>query len=422
MKKTKIIVALLLAAVMVFSVVAMVACQEDDNEVELLLWAPSGAQSFYTEWANKWAQDYVDSQGRTYTVKLGVKGEGDAASAVISSAEDAADVFCFADDQVSQLVTAGALASLGTGSYAQEIKARNTKASIEAASNNGDLVAYPMQADNAYFLYYNSKVLSESDIADWDSLWGRVEEYNADKSGTERVKVTFDFGNSWYQAAWFFTFGGTVTATETNFDSPEVGRRALQAAYDFSTHRDLMADSPDNATEGLRSGDIVACVAGTWIYSEVATNPDIKLAILPSIIYDGQEFPMVSFLGSKLIGVNAQCPYVEASHALANYLTGKEVQIAKAKALAAGPSNIEAAADPEIAAMPTVQVIAAQSAHSHPQGDLPGGFWDAMTACVNPVKSDNISVGDYFVGGKAIEAKLDELLRTLRTSFFTTLD
>lgn len=424
MKKSKMLVALLLVAVMVFSVVALVACDgDDDRPIELLLWAPSGAQSFYTEWSSKWAESYTDSQGRKYTVKLGIMGEGDAASSVISSAEDAADVFCFADDQVADLVTAGALASLGTGTYAQGITERNTDASIEAASYNGELVAYPMQADNTYYLYYNTAVFSEEDLATWDTLWNKIETVNGDKKGAERKKVLFDFGNAWYQAAWFFSFGGTVSATDTNFDSPEVGYKALQAAYNFSTHQDLLADSPDNAIEGLRDGSIAACVAGTWIYSSVTTNADvdIKLAVLPNIVFDDATIPMVSFMGSKLMGVNAQCPYVEASHALANYLTGEEVQIAKAKALAAGPSNINAAANAEVAAMPTVQVVAAQSLHSYPQSNLPGGFWDAIKACVDPVKSDSLSAGDYFSNGDPVRAKLDELLTTMRQGFFNTL-
>lgn len=425
MKKTKMIVALLLAAVMVFSVVALVACNgDDDKPIELIMWAPSGAQTFYTEWANKWAENYTDSQGRTYSVHLGIQGEDGAADAILNSPEDGADVFCFVDDQVAKLASAGVLASLGTGTLAQEIKARNSEASITAASYNNELLAFPMQADNAYFLYYNSDVLSEDDIKDWSSLWAAVERRNEGKTGAERVKVAFDFGNAWYQASWFFSFGGTVSETDTNFDDPSVGYKALQAAYEFSDHQDLLAMSMDEVADGMREGSTVACVAGTWIYSDVTTNTDanIKLAVLPNIVLGEESVPMVSFFSCKLMGVNALGPNVAAARSLADYLTSEEVQIAKAHALAAGPSNINAAADPQIAVMPTVQVVSAQAQHSYPQINLPGGFWDALPTCVNPVQKGAAGVNDRFVNGKAVTAELDKLLALIRTGFFPVLD
>ena len=62
MKKSKILVAILLAAVMVFSVVSMVACNENESRIELLMWVPSNAQTFYKKWAEKWAENYTDSR------------------------------------------------------------------------------------------------------------------------------------------------------------------------------------------------------------------------------------------------------------------------------------------------------------------------------------------------------------------------
>lgn len=447
MKKSRIIVSLLLAFVIVFGIVALAACDngggDSDKPIELVLWAPSNAQSFYKTWADKWAADYKDSQGRTYKVKLAVMEEGDAKSNLLNAPEDGADVFLFADDQVADLANAGILADLGSGTIAQDVSARNSASSVTAASyqkatdDAAKLYAYPMQADNTYYLFYNDEFFTAEDVKTWDGIFDKLAQGNQGKEGTSRKKVQFDYGTGWYAASWFFTFGGTFTPTTSNFATAEVGLKALQAAHDFSSHEDIAFQSPDDAKAGLIDGSIVAAVAGSWIYSNpdedtltgVENNEHIKLTVLPKITFGGQQYQMKSFIGSKLIGVNAQAQggqYILASHALANYLTSEEVQKAKGLTLGAGPSNTNAAADPQISALPTVQVVAAQSEFAVPQINLPVGFWDAVQNAVNAVKFGAENEASYFeadgtpIVGNA-DAGLTKLLNTLNTEMFATL-
>lgn len=456
MKKSRIIASVLVAMMMLLAVVALVACTQsecdknghqfgDDNvctvcgvtrrpdeggkpsasgkTIKLVMWAPSNAITFYTEWANKWAEKYEDSNGNKYEVTFGVYGEGDAATNIEVAPEDSADVFCMADDQVARLSRAGILASLGEGNIANDVKARNSAGSVEAASYNGQLLAYPMQADNGYYLYYNSKIISDEQAKTWDGIFEAVNAYNQGKSNDEQVKVQFDYGTSWYQASWFFSFGGTVSETATNFADAAVGQKALQAAYEFSARPYQLQVGPDDAKAGLINGSIAAAVVGGWIYANdgaikgVESNPDVKLTILPKIKVGNEEVQMKSFLGCKLIGVNAQRGNVLAAHNLANYLTSETVQIAKAKALFAGPSNINAAADPEVMNLPTVRAIAEQAAYSVPQINLPDGFWDALPTCLNAVNAQGTTAGDYFPNGAANVAALQTLLDSLVTNF-----
>lgn len=423
MKKSKVLVALLLAAVMVFSVVAMVACSKD-KAIELLVWAPSNAQSFYKEWAEKWAAEYKDSKGRQFKVKMGIMGEGDAGTTVMNAPEDAADVFCFADDQVAKLVGAGGLAAIGdpTQGAAKAIADRNVESSVTAATYNGTLYAYPMQADNCYYLYYNSKYLTAEDIQSWQGIFDKLATLNAGKTGTDRQKAQWDYGTAWYQASLFFAFGGTVSETDTNFNTDEVGLKALKAAHWLSSQEDLVMVDPDKAKEGLLDGSIVAGVAGSWIYggsTGVNKNEDIKLAVLPSITVDGDTQPLKSFLGSKLLGVNGQGKYLEASHALADYLTSEEVQTAKVTALSAGPSNKNSANSDAAKALPTLKVIAQQTANTVPQINLPSGFWDALPTAVNAMNAtDTKTVADYYDATNGYNiVKMQELLTALRAGF-----
>lgn len=426
MKKLKILVSIMLALVMTLSLVAMVACNDPDEgkgdrKIELLLWAPSGAQTFYKKWADKWAETYKDSQGRQYTVKMGIMGEGDAGTSVMNAPEDSADVFCFADDQVSKLAKAGDLAEIGapTSAAAKPIVERNSAGSVSAATYDGKLYAYPMQADNGYFLYYDSSILTAEDVKSWEGIFAKLETYNQGKEPAKRVKAQLSYGEAFYQASFFFTFGGTVTESTTNFDTDAVGLKALKAAYKLSKYADFAAMDVDKMAAGFSAGTIAAGVSGSWSYTAATKDNDkIKLTVLPTITVDGETKPMKSFLGSKLMGVNGQGRYLEASHALANYLTDEDVQTDKAKELSAGPSNINASQTDVAKALPTLAALSAQAANSVPQVNLPAGFWDALPTCVNAVNATSEKIGDYFnTDGTAIEAKLKELLAALKTGF-----
>ena len=77
------------------------------------------------------------------------------------------------------LVNAGALQSIDdmdealqadAGKSVADIEEANTADSVEACTYNDTLYAFPRTADNGYFLFYDSSVLSEEDVASWDSL------------------------------------------------------------------------------------------------------------------------------------------------------------------------------------------------------------------------------------------------------------
>ncbi|MCM1290213.1 MAG: extracellular solute-binding protein [Corallococcus sp.] len=413
MKKTRILVSLLLVAVLVTSALAVVACGNGDNRIELLLWGPSTEHTFLQEWANKWAEDYTDSKGNQYKVKLGIMDEGEAGTTVMNAPQDAADVYSFADDQLPKLVAAGGLASLGnpaTGAVAKRVAEANNASSVEAATyTDGNMYAYPLSSDNAYFLYYNSTKLNENEIKKWDDIIAKAE-------SDSTLFYSFSFGEAWYQASWFFSFGGTVSATETNFGDDAVGLRALKAAHAFSDSASFKALNPSDSLPGLNDGTIIATVAYPGLYKDI-TNTDVKVAALPAITFEGQEYPMYSFLGSKLLGVNGQGKYLEASHALAEYMSGEAVQAARAEKLNAGPSNLKAAASEAAQNLPTLKAIAAQAEHSVPQINLPTGFWTALPTCVDAVKVGSTSVGDYFPGGTADDDALRTLLAALVVGF-----
>ena len=65
------------------------------------------------------------------------------------------------------MVAAGALEAVPN---ADEVKKANSEDSVAAASINDVLYAYPMTADNGYFLYYDKRCLSDTDVQTMDGL------------------------------------------------------------------------------------------------------------------------------------------------------------------------------------------------------------------------------------------------------------
>ena len=82
----------------------------------------------------------------------------DAKELELEDVEAAADVFVFGDDQVNELVKAGALQSVDA-TFTYDPAETNSEETVAAASQDGKLYAYPLTASNGYFLYYNSEYL-----------------------------------------------------------------------------------------------------------------------------------------------------------------------------------------------------------------------------------------------------------------------
>ena len=126
-------------------------------------------------------------------VELGVVGEPDARDQVLQDIDAAADIFAFANDQINDLVEAGALYEITKNK--EKITEENVEGSVEAATVDGSLYAYPMTADNGYFLYYDSSVFSEEDVQSLDKMMSKLQ-----KKGK---KIYFDVANGWYLASFF---------------------------------------------------------------------------------------------------------------------------------------------------------------------------------------------------------------------------
>ena len=137
----------------------------------ITIWVADNVVDFTKSAAEDFIAANPDYSG--YTISVEPVGEGDAAGNMITDVAGGADLYGFAQDQITRLVSAGALAPV-VGDNASFVSEQNDAGAASAAVVGGTTYAYPMTSDNGYFLYYDSTVVSdpsslEAIVADCES-------------------------------------------------------------------------------------------------------------------------------------------------------------------------------------------------------------------------------------------------------------
>ena len=157
------------------------------QDVTLTMWGAEEDQDLLREISDKFIEKYGNYGGKI-TINLGTQSESTAKDTVLTDPTAAADVYAFADDQLNELVKAGALQEVQLN--ADDVKSRNTPASVDAATIDGKLYAYPLTADNGYFMFYDKSFFTEDDVKSLDTM--------LDKAAAAGKKVSMDVANGWY--------------------------------------------------------------------------------------------------------------------------------------------------------------------------------------------------------------------------------
>ncbi len=411
------LVALLLSALMVTSCIA--ACSKDDEDsdseggnsgdaiqdlidstgdstVKLTVWASEEDQEFTQTLINGFKAEYPDVK---FDITLEACSESTAKDTVLTDISAAADVFAFADDQINELVRAGALLEV-TDSYTYDVREENLGGSVEAATVDGKLYAYPMTADNGYFLYYDSNVYSESDVASLDAMMAA-----ASASGTQ---IGMCVSDAWYLYSFFKGAGlelglndDGVTNT-CNWNTGD-GTAVAQAIIDLCTSGTFVNAGDDaGIMTGVNDGKYSAVVSGMWNAQaiEAAYGDGYAATRLPTFTMNGSQVQMSSFSGYKLIGVNATSAQAGWATLLAEYLTNETSQIARFEARGLGPSNIVAAGSDAVQSNPAIAALAAQAEFATPQR-VGGNYWSPAASLGSILASGNPD-------GTALQTLLDD--------------
>lgn len=401
----------LLAAAMVASCAAGVSAESET--IALTVWGAEEDQALLKTLTDNFQAAYPDY---TFDIQIGVESESTAKDTVLTDVEAAADVYAFPDDQIPDLVRAGALLKLDdyaealqlAGKTLDDVKAANVDGAIEAATIDGGLYAFPRAADNGYFLYYDSSVLSEEDVASWSTLLEA-----ADAAGK---KVGMTLASGWYNASFFYGAGFTTglnddgtTAIDWNGTSAAgyTGVDVVKGMLEIAGSPAFMAIADGDISNQLASGNLVACVTGTWdaITAQEVFGDGYAATKLPTFTVAGEEVQQGSVAGYKYVGVNGYSENSGWAVLLADYLTNEESQQMFFAERESGPANKNVGASDEIKANVALAALAAQSEYAQAQ-KVGGKYWDPSKTFGELIAQGTLAADD----DAAIQETLDNLV------------
>lgn len=343
------------------------AASDYASDVTLRVWGSQEQQ----ELLGRMIEDFKAAHtGTNWDIQLGVVGENEAKNKYLEDPAAAADVFCYANDQLRDFVSAGALYEVTRN--VDDIKARNMPDAIEASTLDDHLYGYPMTADNGYFMYYDKSVISEEDAGSLDSILKKANEAGK--------KVFMDVSNGWYVASFFLGNGCTLKVDENgnqvcDFNN-EKGIEAGEAVKTFTADPAFITGDDSVLSAGM--GDtIVAAVSGTWKADSIqqALGENYAAAKLPTYTTPSGQVQMGSFVGYKVVGVNSQTQFPVEAMDLADFITNEANQTLRFNEMQLFPSNLKAAE--EAGKTDNIAIVALQAQHQFgtSQKDVLGTYW-----------------------------------------------
>ena len=303
----------MLAAAMALSCTVCVSAAEDET-IKLTVWGAEEDQNLLKELTDKFQEKYADQK---FDIQIGVESESTAKDTILTDVEAGADVYAFADDQLTDLVKAGALLKLDD--YAEALQlADTTLDDVKAANVEGAI-----------------------DAASWDSLLEA-----ADKAG-KKVGMT------------------------------------------------------------LASGNLVACVSGTWdaITAQDVFGDGYAATKLPTFTVGDKQVQQGSVAGYKYVGVNGYSENSGWAVLLAEDFTNEESQQIFFDQRESGSSNKNVAASDSVQENVALAALAAQSEYAHAQ-KVGGKYWDPAQTFGELVAQGTLSADD----DNAIQEALDNLV------------
>lgn len=374
---------------------------DKEQTVKLTLWGGAEDQKMLQSMVDDFKKEHASEA--SFDIKLAVESETTCKETLLGDVEKGADVFAFPDDQLQALAASGVLQEIRD---ADQVKQDNIKGAVEAASVNDRLFAYPMTADNGYFLYYNKKYFSGNDVKKLDTILAKAEKVHK--------KVTMDWTSAWYLYSFFGNTGLKAGVNEDgvtnycNWNSKKgkiKGIDVAQAMERIAGSSAFLNTTDDKFLKGVQNGSVIAGVSGVWNANAIdkAWGKNYGAVKLPTYTCAGKQVQMASFTGYKMVGVNAYSSDVKWAMKLAEWITNQDNQTRRFAERGQGPSNIKASQSGDIEKSPAIQAVIAQSEYGCLQR-VGGNFWD-------PISSFGSSVAKGTLSPKELQKELDDMVK-----------
>ena len=363
------------------------------QEITLTVWAPENQQELLKAQADQFAEANKDKW--TITWDFGIVGDDVAKQEVLKDVEAAADVFFFANDQIKELVAAGAIAKLG-GEAETLVKEKMSDSVYTTVTVDGSIYAIPY-THNTFYMYYDKSIMTEEDLKSLDTIMAKETEDGV-------YNFLFDGAGGWKLGAWYYGAGcsvygidGTDVAAGSDFNN-ETGLAVTE--YLVKMHEsDKLALGLD-VTELISNHQLGAWFGGDWElngYAE-ALGDDLGYTTIPTFGLNGEQVQMKSFYGSKAVGVNAKSDCPAAAVAFATFINTGDQQAARFEQTKVIPTNSDAANTDAVKNNALAIVImneANNCAIMQPySAEFSSDFWDPCTALCDALKSGELNSGN----------------------------
>ncbi len=306
----------------------------------LTVWSPAEDQS---EEQGNWLKAQTEAFKAAHpefdvSFEFGVMPEGDAKATVTQDPAAAADVYMYANDNLTALIAANGIAKLG-GETADYVKNTNSEAIVNSVSVDGAIYGVPFTT-NTWFMYYDKSKFSEEEAGSFDAMLAKD-------------VVSFPMTNSWYLASFYVANGATLFGPDGTDEAAGINFGGDNAAavtkylVDVVNNPNFRNDADGAGMAGLRDGSIAAMFSGSWDCSAAkeALGDNFAAKSLPTITIDGEEKQMKSFAGSKAIAVNPNSKIPQVAVAFARFLGSPEAQLSHYELRGIVPCNTELLAD-----------------------------------------------------------------------------
>ena len=362
----------------------------DREKVRLMVWSPTEDQS---KDSGMWLQTCCERFAELHpewdiTFVYGIADEPGAAGSVSQDPEASADVFMFANDTLTTMTDAKALAKFG-GKYAEEIRRTNSETLLSSVVLDGEIYGVPFTS-NTWYMYYDKSVFSEEDVKSLEAM-------------LEKGVVSFPLTNSWYLPAFYFGNGctlfgenGTEEAQGAQFGG-EAGAEVTEYLIGLAQNPNFRIDADGSGIAGMRDGSISAMFTGSWDAAAIQEilGDNMGVAALPTFNLNGEEKQMYSYLGSKAIGVNTSSDYMVQAVELALYLGSAEAQLLHFELRNVIPCSTDLLENEEIMSNPVVMAqndTAARTSVLQPIVSQMGNCWTPVENMGKGIRNGSVTL------------------------------
>ena len=294
------------------------------------------------------------------------------------------------------------------GKSVADVKSANAPGSVDAATKDGTLYAFPMSADNGYFLYYNSELVTPEDAQSWDTLLAAAEKAGK-KVGMTLLPVGTMLPSSMAQDFTTALNDDGSTAMDWNGTSADgvTGVQVVQAMLGIAGNSAFLPIADGDVSNQIASGELCAVVSGTWdaAAAQTAFGEGYAATKLPTYTCGDKQIQQGSVAGFKLVGVNKYSANAGWATLLADWITNEDNQAIRFAEREIGPSNINVAGSEEVSSNTAIAALSEQSAYGVVQ-IVGGKYWDPSKTFGEKVAQGQLKADDE----AGIQAALDELV------------